>query len=1574
MRKVIKNSILFITIAATIVAGYFLLKTSPTVISQTASLKKIEQTPILATNGSSGSIGASFEVNTDNLQKIVSGDATYWRVIVEERQLYCAEKGAHLSGKGKTREEVKKLVEDWNNKKTTCAETTGVPGGSSGKLKSRPYYFLKETKTASYAEAFILTYPSPDWNSWSAIKQEAIWATPRLNKNRKAPKATGNGVTAKQLAAQALYFEKFMNEIDKNGGTMNPKNTTKEENVRVLADTKKQEYIIGPFSMTYVNGNYSMVFGGVSDMYVVGKETQRIEIESFIVKNNKGNYKTEITPRYFTSIDNKNLVDTGAQNYPASGQEFYIKIKAPKDLHVEKIHVEFKWVKAEATLYYFESHKYVGTFTHNHVAHCHGHKDTNGKSYTCDGCCYDCTITTSYKEEIVDYQDLLESEGRRWIETTSLDIKIPDGPEPGTPENLAIKLAGNVWEDGKYLKETKANGIYNKDTEKPLPGVEVVLYENETNKEVARTVTDKNGHYEFNSVDSKKKYYIEFIYNGQLYQPTYYNDNLSGGYSNATEIQAQREQYNIDFEQIGSYPENYKVRRKLYYEVGSYNVAYNILKYSNASGNTYTSDEYQKSEYGIKEIYEYVIEQASETKSYVAAYENALKKFGNTEDTKRKLQFIEDNRISSFTGNNEQRKIYPIYDRYTIGYETKTIMGVKYPALYPEHLQIDFGLTRREESDLSIVSEILKADIEIKGRKETYYYTPRLTEEQLQQSGEDSYWNIKVRLSDASYYNTQYSREIYKSDYLYKIGDYSENNTLTEEQIKEKYGQTRDGELDVYITYRIIAYNASQSVLCKVDELVDYYDEELEYIPERSYIKMVKGIDNVEKMDIRAKENESIYNDTTRKNINGYKNLYINGLDNVYLHSGESAYIFVTFKVTKNKDRYINLDENQDDVGKKNVAEINGYSTKYAKGTEIPNVTTTEDENKVAGILDSNSVPGNVVAPIDETHFENDTDKAINLKVILEQDNRTIDGIAWEDTRTEYNKEQATQVGNGIKEDKEEGIDGVRVQLVELMDNGTQYIWKEFLTGQGTYEPIINANNMISAIQDNTKGKYVFTSFVPGNYIVRFIYGDNDETVLTSTDTEVTNMLGAKGKNETSYNGQDYKSTVYEAGVSQDRTYYLKYLEKEITGFKDYTNQNETGTYLYDIAALEGKNVSVAKDIASRRQETMQYSSNNITNEMAEILASYKSMPAGANKETLRAQIEKFKEITAMKAETGNINVEIEKDKVEITDQVGNNDISYNVTNVNLGLEERPKAQIAVTKEVANVKVTLADSTTLFDAQGTATNVLWMKGAQYEPVYKDGILTEIRNANAKQAGLVQLSMDEELMHGATIRITYKITVSNVGETDYNDNMFYYTGKVSDKSKVATTTANQVIDYVANNLQFDSSLQENAKWEVIKLEDITSQKLVNATLNEKLERFNTIITTKADSTIALAPLVPEIYAKQNGGNSAASDTLLLTQSITPENETRDLTYKNIVEVVKTSNTVGRKNEYSIVGNQDPTSEPAEIDADTAETVKILPPFGLTQTYIIIAAVTLVSATILVAGIAIIRKKVLKSKKD
>jgi hypothetical protein len=125
----------------------------------------------------------------------------------------------------------------------------------------------------------------------------------------------------------------------------------------------------------------------------------------------------------------------------------------------------------------------------------------------------------------------------------------------------------------------------------------------------------------------------------------------------------------------------------------------------------------------------------------------------------------------------------------------------------------------------------------------------------------------------------------------------------------------------------------------------------------------------------------------------------------------------------------------------------------------------------------------------------------------------------------------------------------------------------------------------------NADGKYKFTSFAPGNYIVRFIYGSGESTVLGTTYTNynngneeenpVTNLYASQegynkktegsgysassaniGLNKNSYNGQDYKSTSYQVGVNN--------------GSGAYTN-NKTGSYEYTLAKQTKDNIQMPK-------------------------------------------------------------------------------------------------------------------------------------------------------------------------------------------------------------------------------------------------------------------------------------------------------------------------------------------------------------------------------------------------------------
>ena len=741
-------------------------------------------------------------------------------------------------------------------------------------------------------------------------------------------------------------------------------------------------------------------------------------------------------------------------------------------------------------------------------------------------------------------------------------------------------------------------------------------------------------------------------------------------------------------------------------------------------------------------------------------------------------------------------------------------------------------------------------------------------------------------------------------------------------------------------------------------------------------------------------------------NIDGYNRVYISGLEGKYLDKGQMAYFYVTFKVGKQKidnEDWLYLDE---DIttgiignGKENIVELNGYSTKYIDGVTVPN---REKVSEYAGIIDRDSNPGNAYSS-DVKTFEDDTDKAPNMKLILYRDddgNRVIVGSAWEDIR---DKEVGlATVGNGeYEENKDVLINGVKVELVELMNNGTEFVWRETVTGPDTkVSPIINGNiNGENIIKDysfgentNLDGLYVFKSFVPGKYVVRFTYGDSEKTVITKALAELNEMDSSK-YNVKSYNGQDYKTTTYQKGIAQNKAYdwrerstwdngteVLGNVLTTVTTYDENATKNEPVVnvaekklqgekgYLYDItASAVNPNASDAKDIESRRNVVNDYSDNNVTNYIAEVLASHK-----AEYETMNDRNALLKDLmqnTAMTAETGLIVAEIEYDRTSTENQENENKTAYKIENVSLGLEERPKAQIAINKNVKNVKLTLADNSILFDAQGPEKNVLWKPHKDYEISYNKNLiditpLGEIRADRAFKAGLVQLTMDEELMHGATIKVDYDVTITNVGEVDYKDNRFYYMGIEAEADKIVKTTPNKVLDYVSNNINFNAS--ENKAWEVISLEEIKKQGLVNEKLIKDGENDGAVTNY---NTIIVAKLEDELEPKIFSDNNSVTIPLTLTELLTSENNSEDLTYRNIVEIAETSNTVGRRNEYSVVGNQNPEELPQELDSDLAEVIRILPPFGNAGIYIIISIVSIIAIVIIATGIIFIKKKVL-----
>ena len=1413
------------------------------------------------------------------------------------------------------------------------------------------------------------------------------------------------------------------------------------------------------------------------------------------------------------------------------------------------------------------------------------------------------------------------------ITTGSVGINYPG-------KTINMYLGGYVWEDLGFTKESVENGIFDSGNECKYAGIQVKLHDANTNQVVATTTTNSNGAYGFKDLHPMHKYYVEFTYDGQVYQHTYYKDDLSGGYSTAQENSSDRSNLNSRFETIDSTPNNYAVNNTQYKSYGQYvriqaddgtylsytptvykdgqnagalrfcdvleifrNLNVNSKNIDNSNqesmNNTYNTLSYERSYADVEQS----------LKNSLQSIANGQGKSISNSELNSIWNYINHCMISAYTNS------YPEQDRFVLEDIDNPHDGdvIGYPYLYnsssDQSRNVDFGINQRDTADLAIQKDVYKATVRVNGKTQTYMYNNKDLDD-------DGNWEITIRKADGllsgrfdnGLFNgdTRYTREIRKSEYLYDGTIYDAGGT-----------DARD--LKVYVTYRIVVRNQSQTYDTAVNEIVDYFDES-EYVfdgtwndstqsykPnnysdfEQSQITSYIGDrDGKYIAPLTVKTESSLNNGRTNTNIeHGYTStpLYLTGIvddkgNSRLSAAGGMTYIYLTFEVKKSTDdngmdNRIQMDVNtatgeDKGVGKQNIAEINSYSTYYRKNTNnnpalIPDYL---DENNgrhdkdvsesVAGSVDRDSSVGNLTKqdlnddgdliitndPL-TNRTEDDTDKAPNIRLVFPANDdyeRVATGYVFEDNRNQESDQ--AMVGNGRYDEGETKINGVTVQLVELVQNVDsngipvkdtngnyeylgEYIWtaKEwkngqwinvnssansgslrYYSGQGNYENDHTVAPIISGVGatyisgytfgDDSTGQYAFKAMPAGDFIIRFIYGDTTQTVLTTADgegKEVVDLLkdttvdvdshdgyiSTSGLNAKSYNGQDYKSTTYQAGIDQSKTVVGSYNDiygygygNETDGLQDgqngtqnkYNTQNYNYTetaqpergkagepisnyvnttdgkdksvnYYYNIAQSQPQSgVSDAKDVGNVRADTNNYSkgisgidgedAQTIVNGRAEVLASGLKVAstddladgAKASSDKQIAMLKELMENTEMVAQSGVINAEIEWNTQitngQSTDNNKDGKLGYILEDIDLGLSERPVAQLQMNKEVSNVRITLQNGTILFDTNRPVTNMPFADHEGHTIVYNpenpEGkayrlISVAIANNSTKTPELITTYMDEELMYGARIEVDYTFTVTNVGEVDYLDNQFYYTGKTNNTGveNISTTTANTVVDYITNNIQFLPTNSKNTTWSIRTVDELTTnpetentnysenpvgdqKELINNKYYNTLNTYNNIVTNKSLGDTALYPEAAEI----EGVQSSAQTTMMLSTTLVPDSGEDTLVYNNLCEIVQVSNSQGRRLKYSITGNQPmanqeygsdvPADEedeiytkvdlvtPKEIDADSSQEILILPPTGANRNYTLWIIVGIVALAIIAGGIVLIRKYFKKNK--
>ena len=324
---------------------------------------------------------------------------------------------------------------------------------------------------------------------------------------------------------------------------------------------------------------------------------------------------------------------------------------------------------------------------------------------------------------------------------------------------------------------------------------------------------------------------------------------------------------------------------------------------------------------------------------------------------------------------------------------------------------------------------------------------------------------------------------------------------------------------------------------------------------------------------------------------------------------------------------------------------------------------------------------------------------------------------------------------------------------------------------------------------------------------------------------------------------------------------------------------------------------------------------------------------------------------------------------------------AYIVENMGFGLEERPRTNIVLTKQIENATITLTDGTVLLD---TANGI--RSGLQAQP----NKYTAGEERKSVQQGIWTFQIDDELLQGAELKIYYRLSVENNGQIDtvgqsYDldnnpstlleaeamlGNSYYY--GTTDGVRVVTTSVDKILDYVDRSIAFNADMEtNNGVW--YSIENINDLKAAGL-LDENITITDNTTTNKLVMTETLQS--SKLDPAENTGDSTV---LVLTRILGGNSSEEDYTYVNLAEIIQLTNEVGRKDPHEITGDTDPNianenedhDPPTENDTDESEIFTIIPPTGLNQSmiYIIIAVV---AAGVFITGIVLIKKFAIKKK--
>lgn len=591
-----------------------------------------------------------------------------------------------------------------------------------------------------------------------------------------------------------------------------------------------------------------------------------------------------------------------------------------------------------------------------------------------------------------------------------------------------VKLSGYVWEDilWEIGKESYVNKLY-KDTaddqyDKLLANVNVKLKDKDGNT-IQEAVTDENGAYLFENVliDELPNLYIEFTYNGMSFECV-----------DVVDLQRSNSSKSIEGEARTEFNEEYSMITKGQSE--------------NSNG----------------------------SKTHDLSYEQS--------DTQSSI-ILGDDLKYGYEGQDEAYPVNGVYEQYEITSNTyNAYEGYIDTIKTPEEIRsegiteitdINLGLKKREQPDISLIKDIYSAKVTINGAHHIYRYGERFTEP----NRDIAHNEPQIRFGQERGIQT-YTRPLYASDVAYE----------------------GDEPLEVKVTYQIEVRNNSTNISSFVNGLSDYYDSKYEY-DVVNVGTQIYGEGNGANEGSIVPGSEVRY---SQENIENSEYTKVNLKPYLELKPQTEQHIYIELKVQKERiqDLVVKQDEIKE-VKLDNVVEITSYGSFEEKEDEQGNVT----KKPYAGI-DKDSQPDNV--SLDERKYEDDTDWAPGLLLILQEESgengeRIIDGTVFEDEAIVSGTGQIRQGDGEYNTSEEHGIEGITVEVRKTSD--------------GEIAQMYNGSDWVDATDETeADGTYHIEGLIPDDYYITYTWGGQTYTDAATGET-------------TTYTVQDYKGTIVDENI-----------------------------------------------------------------------------------------------------------------------------------------------------------------------------------------------------------------------------------------------------------------------------------------------------------------------------------------------------------------------------------------------------------------------------------------------------------